>query len=46
MLKNRVIARVNEITAWQSNELHSNSSTLISVVTDLSVIISGNLNCL
>ncbi|MBQ9681660.1 MAG: hypothetical protein IJV35_00120 [Neisseriaceae bacterium] len=44
MLKNRVIARQDEVLSWQSNELHSNSSTLISVVTDLSAIISGSLN--
>ncbi|MBQ9682716.1 MAG: hypothetical protein IJV35_05535 [Neisseriaceae bacterium] len=45
-VKNCVIASRDEITAWQSNELHSNSSTLISVVTDLLLIISGSLNCL
>ncbi|MBR7001459.1 MAG: hypothetical protein IKI11_02190 [Neisseriaceae bacterium] len=43
MLKNRVIASRDKVSAWQSNELRSNSSTLISVVTDLSVIISGSL---
>ena len=46
MLKNSVIASRDEITAWQSNELHSNSSTLQGVVTDLSVIISGSLKLL
>ena len=43
MLKNRVIASRDEITAWHSDELRSNSSTLISVVTVVSVIISGSL---
>ena len=46
MLKNSVIASRDEITAWQSNELHSNSSTPQGVVTDLSVIISGSLKLL
>ena len=46
MLKNRVIASRDEITAWQSNELHSNSSTPQGVVTDLSAIISGSLKLL
>ncbi|MBR7001699.1 MAG: hypothetical protein IKI11_03430 [Neisseriaceae bacterium] len=45
-VKNCVIASRDEITAWQSNELHSNSSTLISVVTDLYAIISGSLKLL
>ncbi|MBQ9683653.1 MAG: hypothetical protein IJV35_10360 [Neisseriaceae bacterium] len=42
-VKNCVIARQDEVLSWQSNELHSNSSTPQGVVTDLSAIISGSL---
>ncbi|MBQ9683215.1 MAG: hypothetical protein IJV35_08110 [Neisseriaceae bacterium] len=45
-VKNCVIASRDKVSAWQSNELHSNSSTLISVVTDLSAIILGSLKLL
>ena len=45
-VKNCVIASRDEITAWQSNELHSNSSTPQGVVTVVSAIISGSLKLL
>ncbi|MBQ9682762.1 MAG: hypothetical protein IJV35_05780 [Neisseriaceae bacterium] len=42
----RVIASRNKVSAWQSNELRSNSSTPQGVVTVVSVIISGSLKLL